>query len=121
MSAEHARHLSADLPAGRVERIAREVFRVHVSLDRTLDLTQPRVVAAMGAEPIDRWILDRAKTQAASSYLLAHVPGLQGLIVPSIAFLDDVSRFHLVVFRDAIDRSVAFSVPVHVMDLVLEG
>jgi len=121
VAAEHARHIALDLPAGHSERIAREVFRVHVALDRTLDLTDPRVVAAMGAEPIDRWILDVRRTQAASSYLLAHVPGLQGLIVPSVAFLDDHARTNIVVFRDAIDRSVVFSVPVFTMDIVLEA
>lgn len=58
---------------------------------------------------------------SASAYLLSHVPRLQGLIVPSVAFLDDHARHNVVVFRDGIDRSTAFSVPAFVMDLVLEA
>ena len=121
VAAEHARHVAADLPPGPAERIERAVYRVPVALERTLDLTDPRVVAAMGAEPINEWILDRARTQAAGAYLLSHVDGLQGLIVPSVAFLDDHARFNVVVFRDAIDLAVVFGKPVFVMDIVLDA
>ncbi len=121
VAAEHARHVAADVPAGHRERIEREVFRVQVTLERALDLTDRRVVAAMGAQPIGRWILDIDATQAASTYLRSQLPGLQGLIVPSVAFLDDHDRFNVVVFRDAIDRSAAFGVPVPVMDIVLDA
>lgn len=119
--AEHARYLAAELPIGATERLAREVFQVRVSLDRVLDLTDARVIHAMGTEPIERWILDLRQTQAASSYLLTHVPGLQGLVVPSVAFLDDLDRYNLVVFRDAVDPAVAFGPPPDVMDVVLQG
>jgi RES domain-containing protein len=119
--AEHARHIAADLPAGHAEKIEREVFRAPVSLERTLNLTDPRVVAMMGADPINTWILDLAKTQAAGSYLLSQVPGLQGIIVPSAAFLDDHARFNVVVYRNAIDPGVAFGAPVFVMRIVLDA
>ena len=121
IAAEHARHIEADLPAGKAERIEREVFRVPVSLERTLALTDPRVVAAIGADPINSWILDLAKTQAAASYLLSQVPGLQGIVVPSVAFLDDHARFNVVVYRDAIDPGRAFGAPVFVMGIVLDA
>lgn len=121
VAAEHARHLAAELPTGATERIAREVFQLHASLDRVLDLTDPRVIEAMGAEALERWILDIRRTQAASSYLLTHIPGLQGLIVPSVAFLDDLSWSNVVVFRDAIDPAEAFGPPRHVMDIILAG
>jgi RES domain-containing protein len=121
VAAEHARHLAAELPTGGTERIAREMFQLHVSLDRVLDLTDPRVIEAMGAEALERWILDLRRTQAASSYLLTHVPGLQGLILPSVAFLDDLTRSNVVVFRDAIEPAAAFGPPRHVMDIILAG
>lgn len=119
--AEYARHIAADLPTGHTERIERDVFRVAVSLDRALDLTNPSVVMAMGADPIGDWILDIMTTQAAAAYLLTQVPGLQGLIVPSVAFLDDRARFNLVVFRDAIDPRATFGTPVFVMRITLEA
>src|SRR5512133_55497 len=67
VAAEHARHVAADLPVGHAERIERAVYRVPVTLERELNLTDPRVVAAMGAGAINDWILDLAKTQAASA------------------------------------------------------
>jgi RES domain-containing protein len=121
IAAEHARHIEADLPAGHAERIEREVFRVPVSLARTLDLTDARVVAAMGADPINTWILDIPKTQAAGSYLLSQAPGLQGILVPSVAFLDDHARFNVVVYRDTIDPGGAFGAPVFVKDILLDA
>lgn len=119
--AEHARHVAADLPVGHAERIERAVYSVPVTLERTLDLTNPKVVAAMGAGPINTWILDLAKTQAAGAYLLSQVSGLQGLVVPSVVFLDDHARCNVVVFRDAIDPVTAFGTPVHVMNVVLDA
>lgn len=119
VAAEHARHIATDVLGGHAERIERSVFRVPVSLERTLCLTEPAVVAAMGAEPIDTWILALAKTQAAASYLLSQVPGLQGLIVPSVAFLDHHDRFNVVVYRDAIDPAVAFGDPVYDCDITI--
>lgn len=121
IAAEYARHLAADLPVGRTERLEREVFRVPVSLERTLELTNPDVVAAMGAAPMNDWILDLAQTRAASAYLASQVPGLQGLVVPSVAFLDDPNRFNVVVFRDAIDPARSFGTPALVMHLSVEA
>ena len=62
VAAEHARHIAIDLPAGNVERSEPSVFKVPVSLDVVLRLTDPTVVEAMGADPIETWILDLAKT-----------------------------------------------------------
>jgi RES domain-containing protein len=117
--AEHARHIEIDLAGGHADRIERSVFRVPVGLERVLKLTDPVVVAAMGAGPIGSWILDPVATQAAASYLLAQVAGLQGLIVPSVAFLDRKDPFNMVVYRDAIDPATTFRTPVHELDIIL--
>ncbi len=119
--AEYARHIAVDLPAGRSERLARSVFSVPVSLDQILDLTDPSVVGAMGAGPLETWILNLRATQSAATYLLAQVPGLQGLLVPSVAFLDRPDRRNLVVYRDRIDLATVFGLPAHVRDIVLEA
>lgn len=121
IEAEHARHVAADLPSGHTERLERDVFRVAVALERVLDLTDGRVVAGMGAAPINDWILSVPKTQAVGSYLLSQLPGLQGLIVPSVAFLDDHDRCNVVVFRDAIDPGTVFGEPVFVLRIILEA
>lgn len=117
--AEHARHIQRDLPAGRTDKIERAVFRVPVKLATVLDLTDPAVVAAIGSKPIASWILDVSTTQAVSRYLQQAVPGLQGLVVPSVALLDQPDCFNVVVFRDAIDPAACFGSPVHVESIVL--
>jgi RES domain-containing protein len=119
--AEFARHIASELPDGASERLARTVWRVPVSLAATLDLTDPAVVEAAGAPPIGGWILDREATQATAAYLLAHLPRLQALVVPSIAFLDRRDRPNLVVYRDRVDPATVFGRPVRVRTIVIEA
>jgi RES domain-containing protein len=119
VAAEHARHIAIDVPASHEDRIERSVFKVHVELERVLALTDAAVIASMGAAPLNSWILDVSSTQAAASYLLAQVGGLQGLIVPSVAFLDQPDRFNLLVYRDAVDVNTAFGSPTFELDIVL--
>lgn len=119
ITAEFARHIETDVPAGRSAHLERSIFRVSVTLERVLDLRDPAVVAAMGAAPINAWILDLGATQAAAGYLLAQVPGLQGLVVPSVAFLDRPDRFNVVVYRDAVDPAMVFGPPVFDFDITL--
>ncbi len=119
--AEYGRHIAIDLPDGYSERLARSVYKTSVDLVRILDLTDPGTVATMGAAPINEWILNLGATQAAAGYLLEHVPDLQGLIVPSVAFLDQPARHNLVVYRDRVDPSVIFGAPAFVRDIVLEA
>ncbi len=121
VAAEHARHVAAELPEGRAVRLEREVFRVPVTLERALDLTDRRVVKAMGAAPVNDWILDLAATQAVGAYLRTQLPGLQGLIVPSVAFLDEHARHNVVVFRDAVDPARVFGRPELVLRITLEA
>jgi RES domain-containing protein len=119
--AEYGRHIAIELFEGRSERLARAVFRVPIRLERILDLTDPGSIEAMGAKPINEWILSLPATQAAASYLLEQVADLQGLLVPSVAFLDRPDRANLVIYRDRIDLAAAFGEPVHIRDLVLEA
>jgi RES domain-containing protein len=119
VTAEYARHIATDLPWGHADRLERSVFRVPLIVDRVLRLTDPDVVSAMGAGPINTWILDLATTQAAAAYLLAQVVGLQAVVVPSVAFLDQHDRFNIVVYRDAIDPAVVFGPPSFELDILL--
>lgn len=119
--AEYGRHIVIDLPAGHSERLARSVYSVPISLGHVLDLTDPVMVEAMGAAPLETWILNERATQSAATYLLEQVPTLQALLVPSVAFLDRPDRHNFVVYRDRIDVTTAFGVPVHVRDIVLEA
>ena len=119
--AEYGWHIAVDLPDGHVERLERSVYQVEITLDRVLDLTDAATVGAMGAGPIDSWILNLPATQSAARYLLEQVPDLQGLLVPSVAFLDRPDRHDTVVYRDRVDPAVVFGSPTHVRDIVLEA
>jgi RES domain-containing protein len=119
VTAEHARHIAIDVPAGHAALLERSVFRVPITLESVLDLTDRAVVAAMGADPINDWVLDVGRTQVAAAYLRSQVAGLQGLLVPSVAFLDQHDRRNIVVYRDAIDPAVAFGEPAFELDIIL--
>lgn len=118
--AEYARHIASELPAGAPERQARSLWSVEINLDRALDLRDPQKVGAMGTGPIKDWILDLDATQASATYLRAQVD-IQALIVPSVAFLDRLDRFNVVVYRDRIDLRAVFGEPAHVRDFVLDA
>ncbi len=119
--AEYARHLAGELPDGVSERLARSLWKVNANLESVLDLTEPAIVAAAGAGPINDWILDLDVTRKTATYLRAQVERLQALLVPSVAFLDQPARFNLVVYRDRIDLSAVFDRPEYIRDFVLEG
>jgi RES domain-containing protein len=119
--AEYGRHIAIELRERQSERLERAVFRLPITLERILDLTDPATIEAMGAKPIEEWILSLSATQTAASYLLGQLPDLQGLRVPSVALLDHPERANLVVYRDRIDMAISFGEPVHVGDVVLEA
>lgn len=119
--AEYGRHIESDLPDGEPERLERSLYKVEVSLEVVLDLTDPETVAAFGAATINDWILELATTQKTATYLLAQLPELQGLVVPSVAFLDHHERYNVVIFGDRIDSRSTFGMPAHLGDLVIEG
>lgn len=110
VTAEFARHVAADPYPGAVLLLERDIWEVGIHLQHTLDLRDPAVVGAMGAPPIRTWIFDGSRTRAASEHLRAQTDA-QGLIVPSVAFLDDPDRCNVVVFRDRVDPSAVFGVP----------
>jgi hypothetical protein len=118
---EYGRHVEVDLPDGQSERLARSVYKVPIAMDRVLYLTDPATVAAMGAQPINSWLWNLRATQSAARYLLEQVPDLQGLVVPSVAFLDRPDRPNIVVYRDRVDPAAVFGTPAFVRDIVLAG
>jgi RES domain-containing protein len=98
--AEFARHLREDRglanPALVVER---QVFRLNVSLPRTLDLRDPALCDALSLREAPYCFLDKAIARAVAGYLRRTSP-VQALLVPSVAFLDDPQRFVLALFLE---------------------
>ena len=94
--AEFGRHIRAELPAGEVERQARDVWSVPNSLSRVIDFRDSAAAASIGLPSVAEWIGDIDRTQATARYLRQHAD-VQGLLVPSMAFLDDAARWNAVV------------------------
>jgi RES domain-containing protein len=102
MIAEWGRHFpavfdEAMLPAA----IERSVFRLSLRLEHVVDLRDPASIAARVPDSATTWFTNRDLAR-----LVAHSFRAQGtvqaLIVPSIAFLDDLTRWNLVVFLDTL-------------------
>jgi RES domain-containing protein len=98
--AEFARHLAEDSVPGLVEAvIERSVFRLELAIDALLDLRDPQIHRELSLRGAPACFLDRAVARATAEYL-RRTTGAQGLFVPSIAFLDDPTRWLLVLFLD---------------------
>ena len=100
--AEFARHLEPDLP------VVADLWTVDVHLDRIVDLrnVDGHADAALAEDP--SWLLDRQRCRSLAATF--RVRGAHGLIVPSVAFLDQPDRWNLVVFADrleSLERSIA--------------
>ena len=118
--AEFGRHIRAELAEGDGERQARDVWRVPISLDRLMDFRDPAAAAAIGLAPVADWIADVDRTQATARFVRLHAD-VQGLLVPSMGFLDDAARWNAVVYLDRIDPLVSFGTPVFVRRIILDA
>jgi RES domain-containing protein len=87
--AEFARHLEPDAP------LVAGLWTVDVRLDCVVDLRAERP----NADP--RWLLDRERCRSLAARFRAR--GVEGLIVPSVAFLDQREHWNLVVFADRLE------------------
>jgi RES domain-containing protein len=86
--AEWARHLDPDS--------AMTVWRLALRDVRVIDLRRPAVRDALALPRDPAWALDRGRTQAAADMIRGGLP-VDGLIVPSVAFLDRPEEGNLVV------------------------
>jgi len=117
---EFGRHIQAELPGGESERQARDIWKVPISLGRLIDFRDPAASASIGLSKIDDWIGDIDRTQATARYVRQHAD-VQGLLVPSMGFLDDAARWNVVVYLDRIDPLATFGTPVFLRRIVLDA
>ena len=93
--AEFARHLDPESP------VVGGLWTVDVQLDRVVDVRNVDVRADAALPDDPRWLLDRERCRSLAAAF--RVKGAQGMIVPSVAFLDQRERWNLVVFADRLD------------------
>lgn len=77
----------------------RQVFRLGVSLDRVIDLREASAWDALSLTGAPNAFLDRTLARTTAHYLRTATQ-VQGLVVPSAAFLDDPMHYVLVLFLE---------------------
>jgi RES domain-containing protein len=78
------------------------LWHVRLELAAAVDLRRPEVRSAVGVPDDPRWFLDRGRCRELASRV--RQGGFDGVIVPSVAFLDDLERWNAVVFADQASR-----------------
>jgi RES domain-containing protein len=105
--AEYAHHLGDDVGfAGTPPVYERAVYQVDLQLAAILDLRESHVRSAIGLRGGVRRFLDRDVARTTARFL-RRTTSAEGILVPSVAFLDEPARWNLVVFLDKLPADVA--------------
>jgi hypothetical protein len=105
--AEFSRHVDRDFRPEVVGRpLARHLYALRVHLPAVLDLRQPAVHGALALADSPRCFLDKPLARAVARYVRVTTPAVAAW-VPSVAFLDELSRGVLLVFLDKLPPDAA--------------
>lgn len=98
--AEWGRHFEANR-AGQLQRLAveRSTYILQLSIDHVLDLRNEEVCRALSVGKAPYCFADIELARAATRIIRRTTPA-QALFVPSLAFLDDLQRWCLVVYLE---------------------
>ncbi len=96
--AEFARHLAVDR-GGLPAPARRVVYELGVRMERAVDLRDARVLRLIGRDDAPECWLDPRIARAVATFFRDSLD-LQALLVPSVAHLDDASRFNVVCFLE---------------------
>lgn len=105
---EFARHLAVDR-GGRATPARRAVYELTVRLERTVDLRDPTVLALIGRgdDAPECWLDPRIARAVATFFRDAL--RVEGVLVPSVVYLDEPARFNVVCFLENLpERARAF-------------
>jgi len=80
-------------------RNARQVYRLDLRLERLLDLRDSRVLMELALDGAPACFLDKPTARRAAQHVRL-ASAAQGILVPSMAFLDEPTRWALVLFLD---------------------
>jgi RES domain-containing protein len=87
----------------------RQVFAIELRLHRVFDLTDAATLDALGIEDTPACFADRSRARATAGFL-RHVRNADGLLVPSLAALEDPTHWNLLVFLDRLSELLATAV-----------
>ena len=97
--AEYARHFETSRPTLAGLTYRRKVFRFEVELELVLDLRDPGVWALLSLTDAPDGFKDIAVARATANFIRKTTTA-QAILVPSMAFLDDLDRWCLVLFLE---------------------
>lgn len=100
--AEYARHFRVDRTpelAAAKKTYRRRVYRFEVNLDSVLDLRSPDVWSALSLDNAPDSFIDKNFARSVAQFI-RKTTRTQAIIVPSIAFLDDLEQWCLVLFLE---------------------
>jgi RES domain-containing protein len=106
--AEWGRHFAVNrIPELQRQTVERAVFRLRLALDHILDLRQRAVWNELSLDDAPTCFLDPAVARATATFVRATTEA-QGIIVPSVCFLDQLDRWCLVIFLEKLPDPNAF-------------
>jgi RES domain-containing protein len=100
VAAEWGRHLLDNRTPGiAAGTMTRSIYRLKLTVDAILDLRLPAVWQALSLTNPPFCFTDRIVSRATARFV-RDTTHARGMVVPSIAFLDDLTRWNLVIFLD---------------------
>ncbi|TVQ49898.1 MAG: RES domain-containing protein [Gloeocapsa sp. DLM2.Bin57] len=109
--AEYARHFKVDrTPSLATKTYRRLVYRFEVKLDLVLDLTLAEVWQEISLEKAPECFSEKTYARATANFI-RNTTIAQAIIVPSLAFLDNLEQWCLVLFLEKLPRDVSEFLP----------
>lgn len=97
---EFARHFKENRAAGLAPKLhKRKVFRFKIELERTIDLCDPEICGLFSLTDGPSCFMN-AKVARATANFLRNATSIQAVFVPSADFMDDLSKWCLVIFLE---------------------
>lgn len=98
--AEYARHYQVNRTLGLAAKTyRRKIYRFEVRLNHVLDLTDPQVSSSLSLQDSPSCFKDKNVARATASFI-RNTTATERIIVPSIAFLDNLTQWCLVIFLE---------------------
>ncbi len=85
--------------------LSRRIFDLEITIEHVLDLRDPQVCTALSLAGNPECFLDRAVARATAGFL-RRTTGVEALLLPSMAFLDQLDRWVMAIFLEKLPDGV---------------
>ncbi len=109
--AEYARHFKVDrTPRLAAQTYRRQVFCFRVELEYVLDMRNPKVWVELSLKDAPDCFKDKTIARATANFI-RHTTSTQAIVVPSVAFLDELEQWFLVLFLEKLQPEAGKFLP----------